>query len=286
MKSRILKRIHRPQGVTLVELLIIIAVIALLTALLFPVFARAREKARVTACASNLRQLGVALQIYQDDHDGGFPLNGWGGGVYGYVKSTQVYACPADPTTDGTYHNAPLFVNSYAANVNLLYTHRAVDVFAPARTVQLFEVSQCRAKLTDALEDIRGDISHPPSISCMGNGTDVGLITIGPVKGDQEPPPPNYATGLLDNYHSASLSALSPFVSPVGRHNEGAEYLAVDGHIKWLRGTQVSAGENALAPGDDQSSTGCPANKGEGSLTEPCASGTANGKHTLTFSIH
>ena len=58
---------------TLIELLVVIAILALLAAILFPVFARAREQARRTACLSNLRQLGLALRMYGDDHDGGFP---------------------------------------------------------------------------------------------------------------------------------------------------------------------------------------------------------------------
>lgn len=61
---------------TLIELLVIIAVIALLAAILFPVFTRAREQARKTACLSNLRQIGVALSLYTSDYDGGYPNTG------------------------------------------------------------------------------------------------------------------------------------------------------------------------------------------------------------------
>lgn len=58
---------------TLVELLVVIAVIAILAAILFPVFAFARRSARRTVCASNLRQTGIAFTLYQQDNDGGFP---------------------------------------------------------------------------------------------------------------------------------------------------------------------------------------------------------------------
>jgi prepilin-type N-terminal cleavage/methylation domain-containing protein/prepilin-type processing-associated H-X9-DG protein len=60
-------------GFTLVELLVVIAIIALLAAVLFPVFAQAREKGRQTYCLSNLRQMGTAMMLYTEDHDGSYP---------------------------------------------------------------------------------------------------------------------------------------------------------------------------------------------------------------------
>src|SRR5204862_1568616 len=60
----------KKRGFTLSELLVVIAIIAILAAILFPVFAQAREKARQTSCASNLRQLGLAAQMYVQDNDG------------------------------------------------------------------------------------------------------------------------------------------------------------------------------------------------------------------------
>jgi prepilin-type N-terminal cleavage/methylation domain-containing protein len=58
---------HRRRGFTLVELLVVIAIVAILAAILFPVFAQAREKARQTTCLSNLRQMGLGLQMYWQD---------------------------------------------------------------------------------------------------------------------------------------------------------------------------------------------------------------------------
>jgi len=67
------RRRPRP-GFTLIELLVVIAIIAILAAILFPVFAKARAKAREIACISNLRQLGMSITMYADDCDGLYPF--------------------------------------------------------------------------------------------------------------------------------------------------------------------------------------------------------------------
>ncbi|MBC8142949.1 MAG: prepilin-type N-terminal cleavage/methylation domain-containing protein [Armatimonadetes bacterium] len=81
MKSRIQISRRERQAFTLIELLVVIAIIAILAAILFPVFATAREKARQTACLSNMKQMGTALQMYAQDADGGMPPwnQGWTG---------------------------------------------------------------------------------------------------------------------------------------------------------------------------------------------------------------
>ena len=63
-------------GFSLIELVVVIGIIAILAAILFPVFAKVRESGRRTACGSNLRQLGVALNLYRQDYDGLYPCNG------------------------------------------------------------------------------------------------------------------------------------------------------------------------------------------------------------------
>src|ERR1700710_903646 len=65
---------RRRTGFTLIELLVVIAIIAILAAILFPVFASAREKARQTTCASNLKQIGLGVMQYQQDYDETFPM--------------------------------------------------------------------------------------------------------------------------------------------------------------------------------------------------------------------
>ena len=122
----------RRRAFTLIEILVVIAIIALLAGLLFPVFARAREEGRKTSCASNMKQLGIAFQQYTQDSRGKYPLAGqfgnwlpgsgtWvagdtanpiadlttqepngnkanieAGALFPYVKSTAVYICPSN----------------------------------------------------------------------------------------------------------------------------------------------------------------------------------------------
>jgi prepilin-type N-terminal cleavage/methylation domain-containing protein/prepilin-type processing-associated H-X9-DG protein len=99
---------RRRHAFTLIELLVVIAIIAILAAILFPVFARAREKARQASCLSNTKQLTLGLLMYAQDYDEKYPTYYWGegnsgipnsvtwwGGIYPYVKNTQLYACPS-----------------------------------------------------------------------------------------------------------------------------------------------------------------------------------------------
>jgi prepilin-type N-terminal cleavage/methylation domain-containing protein/prepilin-type processing-associated H-X9-DG protein len=111
-------RAARHHGFTLIELLVVIAVIAILAAILFPVFAQAREAARKTNCASNVRQLGTAFQLYTTDYDGILPPAGyffraaqgltnpdnfgafrWPWLVLPYVKEMPLFYCPSDGTS-------------------------------------------------------------------------------------------------------------------------------------------------------------------------------------------
>jgi len=97
------------RGFTLIELLVVIAIIAILAAILLPALRQAKEKAKQSACANNLRQLGLALNMYAQDHDGDLPkpidtASGsaswyWALKIYrtGYVKATDAFCCPSWP---------------------------------------------------------------------------------------------------------------------------------------------------------------------------------------------
>ncbi|HVF10044.1 MAG TPA: type II secretion system protein, partial [Abditibacteriaceae bacterium] len=120
-------------GFTLVELLIVIAIVAILSAILFPVFAEAREGARRAACLSNMKQIGLATMQYAQDNDermvnaftyygpGTTNLMWWQDLLQPYTKSYQVVLCPSQSPPSAWANDRPAgypdpLLTSYAAN--------------------------------------------------------------------------------------------------------------------------------------------------------------------------
>ncbi|HEY3333186.1 MAG TPA: DUF1559 domain-containing protein [Capsulimonadaceae bacterium] len=271
---------HR-KAFTLIELLVVIAIIAILAAILFPVFATAREKARQTTCASNLKQLGLAFVQYTTDNDEMYPGGttvggigmGWAGQLYPYVKSTGAYQCQDDRSTQVL--SSVQYELSYGFNLNI-----GLRPGSSPMANQAHSVSQCGAPaLSVALFEITGGVFQP--------GND-GNTFVG------------------DGYwHNGSGAyAIGPFPAgnlSISQHNDGqgANYAMLDGHVKYLPPTKVSIGSSKLNPnGTDVPCPACYANYGFIG-TPPSASNTAvmgwrdvsNGAlhpqvYTVTFSLN
>ncbi|MCD6359684.1 MAG: DUF1559 domain-containing protein [Armatimonadetes bacterium] len=188
-------------GFTLIELLVVIAIIALLAAILFPVFAKAREKARQTSCLSNIKQMTLAWLQYAQDYDertnlyagyrdpatvmapGGYEY--WFVLIYPYCQNAQIFSCPSYNNTNiysggGSAHH-PMFPDGVNYSYNTYLGNRAL-----------------------------GDIEHPSRTGVMIDGTNNYWRY-------QKPPGTNHWEGDYD------------------RHNEGFNAGLADGHAKWFK---------------------------------------------------
>ncbi len=144
----------RRDGFTLIELLVVIAIIAILAAILFPVFAKAREKARQTSCLSNVKQIALSTMMYAQDYDETLPFRYFstgvsgsvhypGGGtssgmiwpmpVYPYVNNIQIFNCPSYKYKwNGNYTGLAAYGIS-----NHIDGHSLADIGKPAETILL-----------------------------------------------------------------------------------------------------------------------------------------------------
>jgi len=215
------------RGFTLIELLVVIAIIAILAAILFPVFARAREKARTTACLSNVKELATAVHMYVQDYDETMP---------GYTVYTSNSASVPRPYSGGS--------GTYLYWMDVLWPY-----------VLNREVFRCPSYSTTSSTDI---------FQGYGWNAGVGYCINHPTRGrNATPPAPN---GYYDGYKLAEIKYPSQTIvifdataacvqgdlttsyhvnsatySPWAiRHSGGDNFAFCDGHAKWVKYTQYS----------------------------------------------
>ncbi|MEN6303815.1 MAG: DUF1559 domain-containing protein [Armatimonadia bacterium] len=201
------------RGFTLIELLVVIAIIAILAAILFPVFAKAREKARQSSCLSNVKQLGLGVLSYAQDYDEMFPRTaitvgagnyGWETLIHPYIKNDQLFTCPSKSAV--TWNSAnPL--NFSTCGYGYMGPNPAANSLSARAMGTVNSPSTC-AMLADSPAD-----NYYVIDGTMDRTTDNG--------GSPEP-----------------------------RHNDGANFCYVDGHSKWLNKTAYSSWSGMTAPPD------------------------------------
>jgi prepilin-type N-terminal cleavage/methylation domain-containing protein/prepilin-type processing-associated H-X9-DG protein len=198
------------KGFTLIELLVVIAIIAILAAILFPVFAKAREKARQTSCLSNVKQIALGLNMYAQDYDETYPtswvqnpepvccLTLWDL-IQPYVGNAQIRGCPSSKFRYG--YNRVAIHAVYCAPVL-----RMAQVKFPADLIMIADANADRNCL------------GPAGIGCGGT-SDLGVANT--CCSADPGPSPGCRAGVGDP------------------HNGGANLGFADGHSKWKLASAV-----------------------------------------------
>ena len=219
---------------TLIEILVVIAIIAILAAILFPVFSRSRENARRSSCQSNLKQIGLGFAQYVQDYDEKYPLiacgsssynngteppaaigltQGWAIQMQPYLKSTQVFQCPSEP-------NAPANVKATDANYG---GQGYSDYWCNPRVAgsALAAIDQVSSSVI-AGDGENGSAAYAfNGVSAINNGANPFIIT-----GGIFVPAP---TAIIANNEVPAEGKFGL------RHLDGLNYGFVDAHVKWLK---------------------------------------------------
>jgi prepilin-type N-terminal cleavage/methylation domain-containing protein/prepilin-type processing-associated H-X9-DG protein len=231
---------------TLIELLVVIAIIAILAAILFPVFAQAREKARQTACLSNMKQWGLAFVMYVQDYDERSPMAGaegwhrnqvppfasqWWVALVPYMKNNQVYVCPSDASNqiaEASQVRVTYLFNDWLGQYDWNTNNGQYNPFplaafnAPVDTITFTEGRMWGNNATMNA----GKPFIAENVGCLLTGVnyDGSAYAVGtPWAGTQTPTP-----GWAANFCSVG-NVNTPF------HSGGNNFAFADGHAKWFR---------------------------------------------------
>lgn len=263
------------RGFTLIELLVVIGIIAILASILFPVFARAREKARETTCRSNLRQIGLAVVAYAGDYDEtygighvewscksslgcdrtyacrGLGIADFEQALTPYVKNWQVNVCPTWPQYDMPYAVNPV-IFPYLVNVGrrppFLCPHGVVSLASIAAPSEVAIVTD--TLLTNYAIDSSGYISAS-GYSGRAMTADRPAFYMTPTSNwyiyfdliHYKPPWSKVFIGCasLRGCYLGTPEETCPRKAGGGfpkydrPHNEGFNALYADGHVRWLQ---------------------------------------------------
>ena len=235
---------------TLVELLVVIAIIAILAAILFPVFARARENARRTACLSSSKQIGLAYNMYATDYDDrtvrihtqpGSIGPVWTDLLQPYIKSSQIYqGCPSReyaaewlPSDLSSTSTQSRGKQNVAYSYNSLYASGGSstdgqEATPPVGNPNVDPGLPLAAMPVPAETIVFGD-NASNYIVYSGTKNDITINLEAPYDSLSNAPNIRRA-GASNNNRSQAF---------VGQHFEGANFIFADGHVKWLRISEV-----------------------------------------------